>query len=56
MADGDFPLDVNVREERPLVIDAEGENAVLVWQFEGGAEDGAVGGCGNGLEVEAVKG
>ena len=56
MADGDFPLEVNVRQERSLVVYAKGEDTVLIWQFEGGAENGAVGGGGHGLEVEAMEG
>lgn len=56
MANCYFPLDVDVGHERPLIVDAEGEDTVLIWQFEGGAENGAVGCCRNGLEIEALKG
>jgi len=52
----DLSLDVNVREERALVVDAEGEDAVLVGELEGGAEDGAVCSLGDRGEVEAVEG
>lgn len=36
-------FDIDVGEERPFVINAEGKDAVLVWRAEGGAEEGAVG-------------
>lgn len=56
MADCYFPLDVDVRHEGPLVVDAEGENTVLIWQLEGDAENGAVDCFGDWLEVQAVEG
>lgn len=37
-----FSLDIDVSLERPLVIDAEGKDAMLIRKFECGAEDGAV--------------
>lgn len=48
-------FDVDVGKERPLVVDAEGKDAMLVRRAEGGAEKGAVGGGGDGGEVEAVE-
>ncbi len=56
MADCYFPLDVDVRQERSLVVDSEGEDAVLIWQFEGGTENGAVGSGGDRVKVKAVEG
>ncbi len=50
-----FTLDVDVGEEWPLVIDAEGKYAMLVWCAEGSTEKGAVGGGRDGGEVEAVE-
>jgi len=48
-------FDVDVYEEWPLVVDAEGEYTVLVRRAEGSAEEGAVGGRGDGGEDEAVE-
>lgn len=56
MAQRDFALDVDVGQEWPLVVDAEGEDAVLVGRAEGGAEEGAVGGGGDGGEGQAMEG
>ena len=56
MPDCHFALDVDVGEEWSLVVDAEGENAVLIGGAEGGAEDGAVGGVGDWLKIEAFEG
>ena len=47
---------LNVRQEGTLVVDFEGEDPVLVWQFEGCAEDGTVGCCADGVEWKAVEG
>lgn len=51
-----LPLDIDISQERSLVIDAEGKNAMLIRKFECGAEDGAIRGMGGRLEIEAVKG
>lgn len=56
MANCDFALDVDVGQEGPLVIDAEGKYAVLVGGAEGGAEKGAVGCGSDGGKVETVEG
>ena len=56
VADGDLPLLVDVGDEGAAVVDAEVEDAVLVGGLEGDAEDGGVGGCGDGRQVEAVEG
>ena len=56
VADCDLALDFNIREERPFVVDFERKYAVLVRGLEGGAEDGAVGGFGDGFKVETVEG
>lgn len=48
-------FDVDVGKERPLVVDAEGKDAMLVRRAEGSAEKGAVGGGGDGGEVETVE-
>ena len=42
MPDCYFPFYVHVGEERSLVVDAEGENAMLVRQSEGTAENSAI--------------
>ena len=47
---------LDVRQEGTLVVDFEGEDPVLVWQFEGCAEDGAIGCCADGVEWKAVEG
>ena len=51
-----LPLLLNVRQKGALVVDFEGEDPVLVRQFEGCAEDGAVGCCADGVEWKAVEG
>ena len=56
VADCHFPLDIYARQERPLIVNPKGKDAVLVWQFECGAKDGTVGSCRDGLEIEAVEG
>lgn len=50
-----FPLDVNVSQERAFVVDAEGKNAVLIWEFECSAENSTVHSMRGGLEVQAMK-
>lgn len=56
VAHGDLVLFLNVGEEGSLVVDAEGENAVLVGNCELGAENSAVC-CRLGRdEVETVEG
>ena len=56
MADRHLSLDVKVRPERPLVVDTERIDAVLVWYAEGCAEKSAVGRCRDGLQVQTVEG
>lgn len=56
MTDGDCPLLVHIREEWPLVVDEEVEDAVLIWQLESGGEDRAVGGVSGRLKGQAVEG
>ena len=56
MADRYLSLDVDARPERPLVVDPERVDAVLVRYAEGCAEEGAVGSCGDGLEVQTLEG
>lgn len=46
----------HVSEERALVIDSEGENAVLVRKLESSAVDGAVCCFGDRGEVKAFEG
>lgn len=55
MSYGYLALHVDAGEERPLVVDAKGKNAMLVRRSESSAEEGAVGGGGDGREVEAVE-
>lgn len=50
-----FPLDINVSEERAFVVDAEGEDAMLIGKFECSTEHSAVDGVRDGLEVQAMK-
>ena len=38
----DLALLLDCRQERTLIVDFEGEDAVLVWQGKGRAKDGAV--------------
>ena len=55
MTNCDFAFDVDVGKEGALVVDAERENAVLIWSTKSGAEECAVWGNGDRLESEAVK-
>lgn len=55
MTNRHFPLHVDVGQEWSLVVDAEREYAMLVWQAKRSAVDGAVGCCGYRLEVESVE-
>lgn len=55
MTDCDFALDFYIGKERSLVVDFEGEYAMLIRGFEGGAENGAVWCVQDGLEIEAMK-
>lgn len=50
-----FSLDIHIGEEWSLVVDAEGENAMLVWQSEGRAKDRAICSLGHWNEVEPVE-
>lgn len=50
VADGDGVLLLDVREEGPLVVDFEVEDAVLVGELEGRGVDGGVGRRGGGDE------
>lgn len=54
--DGDRVLLLDVAVERPLVVDLEVEDAVLVRQLEGHRVRRAVRGRDGGLEVESVEG
>lgn len=56
VADRYLPLLVDVCEEGAAVVDAEVEDAVLVWCLERDAEDGRVCGLCDGREVEALEG
>jgi hypothetical protein len=56
VSNSDFMFLFYVAEERSLVVDAEGENAMLVWDGEGGAVDGAVFGHRGCCEVETMEG
>lgn len=47
---------LDVRQERPLVVDTEREDPVLVWHCEAGAVDCAICGSRGGLQVEPVEG
>lgn len=55
MTDCDFALDLYIGKERSLVVDFEGEYAMLIRGFEGGAEDGTVWCVRAGLEIEAME-
>lgn len=55
VADRHLCVFIDVRPERPLVIDAESEDTVLVRQAEGCAEKTAVGSGRDGLEVQTVE-
>lgn len=56
VAHGDLVLLLDVGEERPLVVDAEGEDAVLVRRHELSAEHGAGLRAAGGLKSQAVEG
>ena len=56
VAHGDLALFLHGGEEGPLVVDLEGEDAVLVGRAEGGAEDGAVGRRGCWVQRDAEEG
>lgn len=55
MADGDFMFLFNVGDEWSLVVDAEGEDAMLVRKGEGGSVNGRVLGSIHGLQVKTVE-
>lgn len=56
VADSHLMLLFNVGEERPLVVDAEGEDAMLVWNREAGAIYSAVFGPAGWGQRESVEG
>lgn len=49
MSDGDVYLLIHDRQERALVVYTEGEDAVLIWDFEGGAVGCGGWGVGDGV-------
>ena len=51
-----FPLYIHIGKEWSLVIDAEGEDAMLVWKLECTAEDSTVGCLRNGYKIETMIG
>lgn len=53
--DGHRRLLLDIRQERPAILHQEVEDAVLIRQLEGGAEDGGEGGGVRRHEVEAVE-
>lgn len=55
MADGDFMFLFNVSDEGSLVVDAEGEDAMLVGKSEGGSVYGRVLCSVHGLQVKTVE-
>lgn len=56
VADGHLVLFLDVGEEGTLVVDAEGEDAVLIRHCEVGAEDGAVFSAARRCKVQPVEG
>jgi len=46
---------LDIRQERPAILHQEVEDAVLIRQLEGGAEDGGEAGCVRRHEIEAVE-
>jgi hypothetical protein len=56
VADGDLVLLLNSGEEGTLVVDAEGEDAVLIGGHKLSAEHSAGLGAVGGLQVKAVEG
>lgn len=44
----DLLLLINVRQKRPPIVDAEIENAVLIWRLEGDTKNGCVCRLGEG--------
>ena len=55
MAHGHLDLLFDVGQEGPLVVDFEGENAMLIGKFERGGEGCGVGIRGNRNEREAME-
>ena len=55
MSNSHLFLHINICQKGTFVVDAEGEDAVLVGEGESCAEDGAIGGGRYWLEVEAVE-
>lgn len=55
MSNGNLSLLIDVREERPLVVDAEVEDAMLIGEFETRAVNGGVLGGLDRDEGEAVE-
>ena len=56
MPDRYFPFYVHIGEERSLVVDAEGEDTMLVRQSEGTAEDSAIKCLRSGYKIETMIG
>lgn len=52
---GDLMLFLNVRQKWPFVVNAEGENSMLIWCGKSCTEYSAVGGTANWLQVQAVE-
>ena len=46
---------IDIVEERSLIVDLEGEDAVLIWQLERRCEESRICGFGCWLERQAVK-
>jgi hypothetical protein len=55
MPDGNLHLLFHGRQKRPLIVDLESENAVLVGEAEGRWESSAIGGVRDGMEGEALE-
>lgn len=55
MAYSNLPLLIDVGEEGAAVVDAEVEDAVLIWGLECDAKDGGVRGLANWGEIEALE-
>jgi len=56
MADGDLVLFIHIGEEESLVVDPEGEYAVLFGDGKGGAVNSAVGGSSDGFKCKTLEG
>lgn len=55
MSDSYFPLNIDIREEGSLVVDAKGEDTVLIGCLKSSAVKGTVDASRDWSEIEAME-